>query len=184
MLAWNRASPGTRGATAAESCPRLPQRPHVFSKEAQASLPVHLRLSSSRRSPVGAVLTEDVRSRVDASCRCQDDRARVRHAKEAVYVVAPLPHSPWGSREAGQVAQQFSGRRERSGGGIPRRSLGRPPWHVPSCRAHGCSTKRRMARTLRHRRCILLLHGETFRGFAAVLGDTDHGVELEIQAKT
>jgi hypothetical protein len=97
MPAWNRASPRTCGATTAESCPRLPQRPRVFSKEAQASLPVRLRLSSSRRSPgpsggtrifpyvclrlsyvcrspVGAVLTEDVCSGVDASCRRQDDR--------------------------------------------------------------------------------------------------------------
>jgi hypothetical protein len=41
-----------------------------------------------------------------------------------------------------------------------------------------------MARALRRRRCILLLHGETFRGFATMLGDTDHGAELEIQAKT
>jgi hypothetical protein len=75
----------------------LPQRPCVFSKEAQASLPVRLQLSSSRRSPgpsggthtfssaclrlsfvrrspVRAVLTKDVRSGVDASCRRQDDR--------------------------------------------------------------------------------------------------------------
>jgi hypothetical protein len=97
MPAWNRASPGACDAPAAESCPRLPQRPRVFSKEAQASLPVHLRLSSSRRSPgpsggtrtfpsvclqlsfvrrspVGVVLTEDVCSGVDASCRRQDDR--------------------------------------------------------------------------------------------------------------
>jgi hypothetical protein len=74
MPAWNRASPGTCGATAAESCLRLPQRPRVFSKEAHASLPVRLRLSSSRRSPVEAVLTEDVCSGVDASCRRQDDR--------------------------------------------------------------------------------------------------------------
>jgi hypothetical protein len=41
-----------------------------------------------------------------------------------------------------------------------------------------------MAKTLQRRRCILLLHGETSRGFAAMLGDTDHGAELEIQAKT
>jgi hypothetical protein len=41
-----------------------------------------------------------------------------------------------------------------------------------------------MARTLRHRRCILLLHGETFRGLTTVLGDMDHDAELEIQAKT
>jgi hypothetical protein len=47
------------------------------------------------------------------------NRARVCHAKEAVYVVAPLPHSPWRSHGAGQVAQQFSGHRERSGRGIP-----------------------------------------------------------------
>jgi hypothetical protein len=97
MLVWNRASPGARGATAAESCPRLPQRSRVFSKDIQASLPARLRLSSSRRSPgpsrgtcaspsarlrlssirrspVEAVLTEGVRSEADASCRRQDDR--------------------------------------------------------------------------------------------------------------
>jgi hypothetical protein len=33
-----------------------------------------LRLSSARRSPVGAVLTEGVRSEADASCRRQGDR--------------------------------------------------------------------------------------------------------------
>jgi hypothetical protein len=83
--------------TAAESCPRLPQRSHVFSKEIHASLPARLWLSSSRRSlgpsggtrtspsaclrlsfvrrsPVGAVLTEGVRSGADASCRRQDER--------------------------------------------------------------------------------------------------------------
>jgi hypothetical protein len=97
MLVWNRASPGACGVTAAKSCPRLPQRSRVFSKEIQASLPARLRLSSSRRSPgptggtrtspsaclrlsfvrrssVGAVLTEGVRSGADASCRRQDDR--------------------------------------------------------------------------------------------------------------
>jgi hypothetical protein len=97
MPAWNRASPGACGATAAESCSSLPQRSRVFSKEAKASLLVRLRLSSSRRSPgpsggthtfpsaclrlsfvhrsrVGTVLTEDVRSGVDASCRRHDDR--------------------------------------------------------------------------------------------------------------
>jgi hypothetical protein len=41
-----------------------------------------------------------------------------------------------------------------------------------------------MARALRRRRCSFLLHGEAFRGFAMMLGDTDHGVEQEIQAKT
>jgi hypothetical protein len=97
MLVWNRASPRACGATAAKSCPRLPQRSRVFSKETQVSLLVRLRLSSSRRSPgpsggtrtspstclrlsfvrrspVVAVLTEGVRSGADASCRRQDDR--------------------------------------------------------------------------------------------------------------
>jgi hypothetical protein len=97
MLVWNRASPGACGATAAESCSRLLQRSRVFSKEIHASLParlwlssshrspgpsrgtrtspyVYLRLSFVRRSPVGAVLTEGVRSGADASCRRQDDR--------------------------------------------------------------------------------------------------------------
>jgi hypothetical protein len=41
-----------------------------------------------------------------------------------------------------------------------------------------------MARALWCRRCSLLLHGEAFRGLATMLGDTDHGVEQEIQAKT
>jgi hypothetical protein len=97
MLVRNRASPGARGVTAAESCPRPPQRSRVFSKEIHASLPARLRLSLSRRSPgpsggtcaspstrlrlssvhkspVRAVLTEGVRSEADASCRCQGDR--------------------------------------------------------------------------------------------------------------
>jgi hypothetical protein len=123
MPVWSRASPGAYGATAAESCPRLLQRSRVFSKETQASLPARLRLSSScrslgpsggtrtspsaclrlsfvRRSPVGAVLTKDVRSGVDAPCRRQDDRGlgltepecatpRRRSTSPRHYLIAP-----------------------------------------------------------------------------------------------
>jgi hypothetical protein len=41
-----------------------------------------------------------------------------------------------------------------------------------------------MARALWRRRCSLLLHGEAFIGLTMMLGDMDHGVEQEIQAKT
>jgi hypothetical protein len=41
-----------------------------------------------------------------------------------------------------------------------------------------------MARALWRRRCSLLLQGEALRGLATMLGDTDHGVEQEIQEKT
>jgi hypothetical protein len=97
MLVWNQASPRAHGATAAESCPKLPQRSRAFSKQIQASLPAHLRLSSShrssglsgrtcvspstrlqlssvRRSLVGAALTERERSEADASYWRRDDR--------------------------------------------------------------------------------------------------------------
>jgi hypothetical protein len=97
MLVENRASPGARGATAAKTCPKLPQRLRAFSKETHASLPARLRLSSSRRSSgpsgrtcaspsarlrlssvrrssVGAALTEGERSEADASYWRRDDR--------------------------------------------------------------------------------------------------------------
>jgi hypothetical protein len=97
MLVWNRASPGTSGAAAAKSCPRLPQCSRAFPKEIHASLPARLRLSSSRRSSgpsggtcaspsarlrlssvrrssVGAVLTGGERSEADASYWRRDDQ--------------------------------------------------------------------------------------------------------------
>jgi hypothetical protein len=76
---WDRAPIGVCGASAAKSRSRL--RPSMFyrrsralSKEIRASSPVHLRLSSARRSSVCAPLTEGERTDVVASHWRRDDR--------------------------------------------------------------------------------------------------------------
>jgi hypothetical protein len=50
------------------------RRSRALSREIQASSPARLRLSSARRSSVGAVLTEGERTDADASCWRRDDR--------------------------------------------------------------------------------------------------------------
>jgi hypothetical protein len=49
--------------------------------------------------------------------------------------------------------------------------------------AHGCDTKRRVARALWRRRCGFFLHGEVFRSLVTMLGDMDHSVEQENKQK-
>jgi hypothetical protein len=106
----------------------------------------------------------------------------VRHAEQAVDVVAPLLHGPWRGRGTRRVVQQLSGRGQR-----PRRRP-RRPGHLRGSvlprRVHSSSCTR--CREVGGPRCgrgCRLLHHEVLGHEIMVLDDVDHGVEQKNKQK-
>jgi hypothetical protein len=153
----------------------------------RASSPACLRLSSARRSSVGAALIEGECTDADTSCWRHDDRGLGLVELECAMLSRWSTSSrhcfmaPQRGRGARRVVQQFSGRRQR-----PRRSprlSGRLRRSVLSCRVHISGTWRWEVSSPWRGRSSFFLHQEVLWQGIMVLDDVDHGVEQENKQK-